>query len=147
MKKVILITVIIGVLILSACTGPDNAKIDDKWGLQLSAKDVTSESLTIVFQQSGGSPSGELQTGSWFSLEVHDQNEWKPLETNPLIDYAWNSIAYRIKKNEATELKTEWKWLYGELSIGSYRLGKKVMDFRKSGDFDEEIYYVYFTID
>lgn len=120
---------------------------DDKWGISLSAKDVTNKGLTILFEQFGGSPAGELQTGEWFSLEVAKDNKWKSVPTNPLIDFAWQSIAYGIKKNDITELKVDWKWLYGELPPGYYRIKKEIMDFRTAGDFDKEIYELYFTIE
>ena len=73
-------------------------------------------------------------------------DEWQAVETNPLIDYAWNSIAYLIKKNDITELELDWEWLYGALPAGFYRLSKEVMDFKAAGDFDKDIYQVYFTI-
>ncbi len=119
----------------------------DKWGILLSAKDITNKGLTLLIEQFGGEVSGELQTGDWFSLEVLKEDAWKPCETNPLIYYVWRSIAYIINKNDVTELPVEWKWLYGELSPGQYRLGKRIADLRKPGDYDEEIYYFYFNIE
>lgn len=119
----------------------------DEWGLTLYADDVTNSGMTVKFMQFGGSPSGELKTGEWFELEKIAFDNWQAVDTNPLIDYAWNSVAYNIKPNDITELKVEWKWLYGELPAGSYRLSKKVMDYRAPGDFDEKVYKVYFTIE
>lgn len=124
-----------------------NAILDDKWGVYLHAEDVTPKGMTLKFEQFGGKPSGRLQTGEWFSLEVIEDGERKPLETNPLIDYAFHQIAYEIKSNDITELKIEWKWLYGELESGYYCLKKEVTDFRGTGDFDKEIYEVYFDIE
>ena len=119
----------------------------DKWGVSLRAKDITNVGLTILIEQFGGSPAGELQTGEWFSLEVVKDNEWKPVATNPLIDYAWNDVAYPIKKNDITELKVDWKWLYGELEPGYYKLKKEITDFSAAGDFDKDLYELYFTIE
>ena len=36
--------------------------------------------------------------------------------------------------------------LYGELPSGSYRLGKSVMDFRDTGDYDQKGYYACFAV-
>lgn len=119
----------------------------DEWGLTLYADDVTNSGMTVKFMQFGGNPSGELKTGEWFELEKIAFDNWQAVDTNPLIDYVWNSVAYMIKSNDITELKVEWKWLYGELPAGSYRLSKKVMDYRAPGDFDEKVYKVYFTIE
>lgn len=119
----------------------------DKWGLTLMATDVTNKGMTLEFHQFGGEAKGELDTGEWFKIERIEENEWKELDTNPLIDYAWNSVAYTIKKNDITTRKTDWEWLYGTLSPGFYRLSKEVMDFKGTGNFDKEIYQVYFTIE
>ncbi len=118
----------------------------DKWGISLSAKDITNKGLTILCEQFGGSPTGELQTGEEFSLEYSDNGEWKSLSTNPLIDYAWHQVAYAVKKNDITEFKVEWEWLYGELKPGYYKLKKEFTDFRATGDFDTEMYELYFEV-
>ncbi len=120
---------------------------NDKWGVSLFSEDVTNTGLTILFEQFGGSPTGELQTGEWFSLEVVKDDKWQSVPTNPLIDFAWQQAAYKIKKNDITELKVDWKWLYGELAPGYYRLKKEITDFRAAGDFDKELYELYFTIE
>lgn len=120
---------------------------NDKWGISLSAKDITNKGLTILCEQFGGSPTGELQTGEAFSLEYSDNGEWKPLNTNPLIDYAWHQVAYMVKKNDITEFKVDWKWLYGELEPGYYKLKKEFTDFRATGDYDTEMYELYFTVE
>ncbi len=124
-----------------------NPILNDKWGLSLCADDVTSTGMTLKIEQFGGKFTGSLQTGDWFLLETVKENEWKPVETNPLIDFAWNSVAYLIKNNDITELKVEWKWLYGELKPGYYRIKKEIMDFKVSGQYDKEIYEAYFTIE
>ncbi len=118
----------------------------DQWGITLDARDVTSKGLTLLIEQFGGVPAGELQTGEAFSLEVMKDDKWIPLSTLPNIDYVWPSIAYMIKKNDITELRTNWQWLYGELSPGYYKLKKEISDYRAPGDFDEKVYEWHFTI-
>ncbi len=115
-------------------------------GLKLEVKDVTVDGATVVFRQSGGNATGELQTGEAFYLERKNVNIWVPVSTRPLIDYAFHMIAYMLNKDGTTELKTEWKWLYDSLPEGQYRIAKEVMDFRQPGDYDEYIYYAYFEI-
>ena len=121
---------------------------DEGWGVRMWAEDVTNTGAKVVFEQFGGNAEGDLQTGEWFELEVlNNDNEWEKVGTNPLIDYAFNAVAYMIKKNEKTEMIVEWEWLYGELPEGYYRIAKKVMDYRAPGDFDEKIYYADFLIE
>lgn len=118
----------------------------DKWGLSLSALDVTNKGITIKFEQFGGNPTGELQTGSWYKLETNVNDVWHAVE--PKADnLVWNSLAYGIKKNHITELEVNWEFLYGELPCGLYRLSKEIMDFRAAGDYDKELYQVTFTIE
>ena len=44
------------------------------------------------------------------------------------------------------EWQTDWSWLHGELPAGEYRIGKEVMNFRGTGDFDEMPYYAEFVV-
>ncbi len=124
----------------------DSIVSGDKWGLSLYADAVTKTGATITFEQFGGNPTGDLQTGAWYKLETTVNDEWQEVEAK--VDNAvWNSIAYGIRKNDITELEVNWEFLYGELSPGYYRLSKKVMDFREAGEYDEEVYQVHFTIE
>ena len=146
MKKILLILTLI--LILTACVNNSTSVVfGDDWGIDFSLKDVTSGSATLVFNQKDGNAKGELQTGAEFSIEKYENGNWKAVPTNPLIDYAWHMVAYQIKKNDVTEFECEWKWLYGELENGHYRLNKKVIDFVKTGEFEEKTYSVEFIID
>ena len=71
----------------------------DIWGLTLSAENVTPTGLTLLCKQSGGSPSGELQTGSYFVIEQKTENGW---EEPPLLteEAAWTGEAYSIPKEK-----------------------------------------------
>lgn len=148
MKK-ILIFMILGCLLLTSCQSEEVIVCydthSDEWGLELSSENVTESGLTLVFTQSGGGKTGELQTGEWYSLDKNVDGEWIPLETEPL-DFAWNMVAYMIKENDITKLDVNWEWLYGILPSGKYRINKVVMDFRQTGDYDEKIYSAEFEV-
>ena len=45
-----------------------------------------------------------------------------------------------------TSQEVDWSWLYGQLPPGRYRIGKEVMDFRKTGDYDTQDYYAEFEV-
>ena len=120
-----------------------------EWGLTLTAKDVTPEGLTIVCTQSGGSPSGELNTGSYYVLEQEVLGVWCIVEYTKEAkskNIGWTAEAWIIPMNDTVEWEVDWEWLYGSLEPGHYRIGKEIMDFRGTGDYDKEMHYAEFEI-
>ena len=115
----------------------------DEWGITLSVTDVTPTGLTVVFKQSGGNPTGELMTGSYYRLENKDKELAYIVEG----DVAWTAEAYMIQKDEEIKMQVNWEWLYGTLEPGTYRIFKEVTDFRGPGDFDEREYSAEFTVE
>ena len=119
----------------------------DPWGVKLTTKNITPSGLTIVCEQQDGAPTGELNTGSYYGLEVLRDGEWVAVEMLPLEgELAWTSEAWLIPTNEKTEWNVDWSRLYGELSADCYRISKSVMDFRGIGDYDTKTYYAGFDL-
>ena len=119
----------------------------DKWGITLYADDVTTKGMTLKIEQFGGSPTGTLEYGADYLLETTVNDEWQPVETVTGEPLVWNALAYSVKMNDISELNINWKYGYGELKPGYYRLKKEFMDFRATGDYDTETYEVYFNIE
>lgn len=124
---------------------------DVNLGITLSVKDVTPSGLTLVVAQSGGEPTGYLQTGEPYCLFALVGETWKAVEELPLPEgvdgYGWNSLAYNIPMESSTEFEIDWSWIYGELPAGKYRLKKEFVDFRKTADYITVTYTVEFTIE
>jgi len=102
-------------------------------GVELHAEAVTDKGMTLVCTQSGGNVA-ELITGQPFWIEQRDEyGNW--------ISYyepqAWEDIAYPILKGDTVQWELNWEHSVGSLPDGIYRIGKKIMDFRGTGDFDE----------
>ncbi len=118
------------------------------WGVKLTAENVTAKGLTIVCEQSGGNPSGDLMTGSYYVIENFDGKEWSKVsyKYNGEAEIAWDDIGYIISKDGTTKWDVDWKWLYGELTPGQYRIGKEIMDFRTTGDYDKVMFYANFYV-
>ncbi len=122
-------------------------KITDPWGIRLTATDVTSSKLTLVCEQLGGEPTGELETGGYYFLEKNINEQWLPVEMLQSEDeVAWTQEAWIIPMNNTIKWDVDWVWLYGELPVGGYRVGKEIMDFRETGNYDENIYYANFEV-
>lgn len=120
------------------------------WGITLSVKDVTATGLTLLVTQSGGEPTGTLETGDPYRLIALVDGTWKTVEELPLPEgvdaRAWHSIAYLIPMEDTREFEINWEWMFGELSAGTYRLIKEFMDFRETADYDTFDYWVEFEI-
>lgn len=127
----------------------NGALVPDAWGLAFTAKDVTPTGCTVVFAQSGGDPAGELETGSYYELEQYKNGQWTAVKTLfPEDDpVQWTDEAWFIDSNDSVEFTENWEWLYGKLPAGKYRIGKEIMYFRKTADFDKKMYYAYFEIE
>ena len=119
----------------------------DPWGVKLIVKNITPSRLTIVCKQQDGEPTGELNTGSYYGLEVLRDGEWVAVELLPMEgELTWTSEAWMISANEETEWDIDWSRLYGELPADCYRISKSVLDFRGTGDYDTKTYYAYFDL-
>ena len=115
------------------------------WGLTLSVKNVTASGLILVCTQSGGEPTGQLQTGTEYRLMVLENEVWKEVPT--VIDnIGFNSLAYLIPLEDSVELEINWEWLYGKLPVGIYRIEKEFIDFKETGKYDTAGYEVEFEI-
>ncbi len=145
MKKAIALLLLVGCLLLTACQG-DVMPIADGWGVTLSAMDVTPDGMTLLIEQKG-TLEGELQTGSAFAIEKKVDGEWTEIPTLSEEPIVWTAIAYLVPLNTATELETNWNFIYGTLEPGSYRLVKTLALRRSPGDYDEKTYYAEFVVE
>ncbi|MBE6626378.1 MAG: hypothetical protein E7628_04265 [Ruminococcaceae bacterium] len=154
MKKFIaLILALIFTLSLTSCgaksndeNGADEVK-PNKWGVTLTAENVTSKGLTLVVKQSGGEDVAELTTGSPYVIEKLDGEDWVKVPYAPQeYDVVWDMMAYLIQMENTTTWEVNLEWLYGELPAGEYRIGKEITNFRGPGDHEAEMLYARFSV-
>ena len=121
------------------------------WGLSLSVNNVSSTGLTLVVTQSGGNPTGSLQTGEAYRLTTLVDGTWQTVEELPLPEgvdgRAFNSLAYFIPMEGTKEFDINWNWIFGELPSGTYRLIKEFINFRETANYDSCEYWVEFHIE
>lgn len=116
-------------------------------GLYFTLKNISSTGAVLVFNQyDAEAVTGELTYGDDYVLETKKNGEWESVPVIVEGNYGFHAIAYTITAGEKTESEIDWKWLYGELKPGEYRIGKSVNDFRKSGDYDSYTVYAHFQI-
>lgn len=116
------------------------------WGIALSAVDVQPTGLTLVIAQSGGYPTGRLQYGSDYTLEVFQDGVWEQAPYAVEGDVGWTAEAYLVSMEASVEENVQWAFLYGSLPPGTYRIRKTFMDFRETGDYDTQTYWAAFAI-
>ena len=125
----------------------EDMALEENYGITLRLEDITTTGAIIKCEQFGGGATGELQTGSWYIIEKwSEENGWE--ESAYVIDgeIGWTSEAWLIMKDEVVEWEVNWEWLYGELPVGKYRIGKQIMDWRAPGDYDTVLYYAEFEL-
>lgn len=137
--------------------------VKDDWGITVTAEDVTSEGLKMVFTferpaddctDSLITSSGNyiaVFTGDRYSVEKYEDGEWKevPYKTD---DWQWLTEDFQMNGHAEFEFDINWKELYGSLEDGRYRVKKKLysdeyFDRPYTSSSHVKYYYAYFDID
>lgn len=126
-------------------TAETAGRLED-WGVTMTVEEADASGAVCVWERCGGSPSGELSTGSWFDVQRLEDGEWTSLPY-AVDNVGWTSEAILLPEDGTLEQPAAWEWLYGELPAGEYRLVREVMDFRGTGDYDTKEIAVLFTVE
>ena len=104
---------------------------------------VTSTGITVIFKNNTDK---QCIYGEYFLLEKRMYQKW--YQVPAIIDnYGFNMIGYHLASGENREMEVNWEWLYGNLDAGEYRIMKDILDYRKSGDYDEYYLAAEFTVE
>lgn len=120
------------------------SKEEVDWGITLTTQNETATGATIVCMQEGGNFTGALQTEGYYIIETLQEGVW--VEAPCIAEVAWDSEAWIISPDSTVSWDVEWKWLYRELEPGIYRIGKRIVDFRGTGNYDSKMFYAEFAI-
>lgn len=118
------------------------------FGLEMRVENVTPTGLVFICNHSTErelTDIYQLQTGSYYSLEVLQDSEYVLLE-HSVENLAWTAEAWLMFKDADNVWSLNWEWLYGVLPAGQYRVGKEIMNFKETGVYDKIMVYGYFTI-
>ncbi len=111
--------------------------------ITLTAKDVTPDGLTLVLDTTEPIPADTILYGKEFSLWALQDDEWVRVpQFNETA--VFTSEGYPFTRR--TELAIDWNWIYGTLSQGHYRIGKRFTDSRRTGDNTDYELYAEFDI-
>lgn len=104
---------------------PEEADQYNRWGIKMTAEQVTPEGLHLTITRSDDSD-WEITTGEGYTLSVLDRGNWLPyaFDEGSVINFGWNSIGYLVTDNAPVTMDVDWTRLYGTLPVGEYRLTK-----------------------
>lgn len=103
---------------------------------------ITNNGLTVSFENNSGK---QCIYGDYFCLEKKLNGKWYQVPV-AIENYGFHSIGYNLASGEESKREVDWKWLYGTLDAGEYRIIKDILDFRDTGDYDKYYLAAEFTI-
>ena len=117
---------------------------DEEIGVIMDVHHVIPTGSIVRFRQYDETKTGEVEYGERFSLEKKKGDTWEDV---PMVtqEAAFTDIAYIIPEGGESEIETDWQWLYGVLSPGTYRICKTVYAFDDNG-YSEHVLYAQFLI-
>jgi len=117
-------------------------------GITMSVKEGTASStgLSLIFENNSESQC-QCIYGEYFVLEKKLDEKWYEVPVTFEGDYGFEDIGYELNPGDSGEWTVDWKWLYGSLDAGEYRIVKDILDFRKTGDYDTYYLAAEFAID
>ena len=97
------------------------------WGLTFSVSNVTPTGMVLTCTQADGDYSGQLATNVGYYLERQTDSGWEIVsKTND--EYVFQGAGIEISRDSVHSWTIDWSNIYGELSPGTYKLNKPVME-------------------
>lgn len=93
---------------------------------------ITTTGMTLRYENSTDS---EITYGQSFVLEKEENGNWFRVPTI-IEDYGFEDIGYIVSPQSTAEETIDWKWLYGEISPGEYRIIKEFLIVEEPGDYE-----------
>ena len=109
------------------------------FGITMTAKDVTPESVTLVVRQSGGNFHVKRDFGyesPYYILHKTESGEWEELEYNPTT---WAPDIEPMKWNDTTEITVNFGRQYGSLPNGTYRISQTFVNYSVSSGGEQSV--------
>ncbi|TVP91492.1 immunoglobulin-like domain-containing protein [Alkalibacterium sp.] len=116
----------------------------DNVSMTADSESVSPTGVTVIFENNSEQ---QLIYSEDILLEESIEEQWYELPVTLSGDYGYEDIGYEVDSGEESSMAINWEWLYGDLDEGYYRIAKRVLDFRGTGDFDEHTLTAEFEID
>ena len=109
----------------------------DGVSMEVRSGTIAPTGLTLTFINQTDS---ECIYGEYFVIEKKIAGSWYQVPIVIEGNYGFESIGYSLEPKGESEWTSDWKWIYGSLDLGEYRIVKDISDFRGTGDYDK--YYL-----
>lgn len=127
------------------------ASMPNQFGITMTAKEVTPESLTLVVQQSGGSFHNKNRLGYIEAYDIGHKDafgDWEGVLI-PADEPEWSGEIKPLKENGVTEIPVDLGNYYGDLQSGTYRISLRFVNYSVTGAstvVNSSVYSTEFTI-
>ena len=129
-KKIFLkLIVVVCLFIITGCGKSTKLDLETKSykstevkNVSVNISDISLTGATITIKDTNEEP---YIYGEWYKIEKEDNGKWKELEVKDK-NYGFNDLGYKVNKDNEVKFVLDWKELYGELPLGSYRIVKEV---------------------
>lgn len=98
-----------------------NSSEIDGVSMSIESGSVTAGGLTLVIIDKND-PSHSFE--EWYELKRQSGSDWEDVPVVIEGDYGFNSLGLSPDDNGRLTLKVDWRWLYGELTPGTYKIVK-----------------------
>ena len=144
---VLVASIAVGCTFTGAKTDATEPPVETDWGVSLVPDRVSRTGATALFSYSGSVPGeegAELTYGDFLSLDRLVNGEWVPCDELAGYDYFVGDSSYPVV--DGYGMVHEWPDRFGELTDGTYRMGKLVTLHRTDGTAEEQMIYGNFTL-
>ncbi len=100
----------------------EDIKLTNIENVSIDIFDISLTGATVIITDTNKEP---YVYGEWYRIEQNIDGKWQEVKT-VTNNYGFNEIGYLPDKNNEVKFVIDWEYLYGELSLGSYRILKQV---------------------
>ncbi len=84
---------------------------------------ITSKGCEVIIQND---TDVNVYYGTYFSIESRQNGEWITCSFTNGVTPVWEDVEYLLQRGEKKEETIVWKYVYGSLGAGEYRVVKKI---------------------
>lgn len=124
MKKAIVLLCGLLLCVLAGCSNLSTYQTTQVENVTISISDVSPTGATVTVKDTNAPPH---IYGEWYKIEKEIDGQWYDVDT-VISNGSFEAIGYVPNHSGEVVFSVNWKWLYGKLPNGNYRLLKQVGD-------------------